>query len=64
MTTVVTRETWKAQAAAVGLSLEAIAHLTDTKYPSVYAYSVGRRRAPDAWLAAVAALIRARENAA
>lgn len=51
------RKEWALQAEALGISLEAVAFLTDASYPSVYAYARGLRNPTSQWLDAVDRLV-------
>jgi hypothetical protein len=53
---------WYERAERVGLSLEWLAAMTGVSWSSAYAYKVGRRRTPPAWLEKVELLISARDN--
>lgn len=48
---------WHQRAEELGVSLEYIAVFTKCSFATVYAYKVGRRRTPPAWLARVEALL-------
>lgn len=49
-----TRDTWRIELRAQGRTLAWLARATETPASTVYAYSMGKRRAPDTWLMKVA----------
>lgn len=53
---------WYERAERAGLSLEWLSAMTGVSFASTYAYKVGRRRTPPAWLEKVELLIAARDN--
>jgi len=54
---VVTRDNWPDLVKRAGIRLEVLAVRTGKSYSAVYRYSTGSRRAPDEWIAQVAALL-------
>jgi hypothetical protein len=48
------RDSWRIELREQGRSLRWLAETTATPKGTVYAYSMGKRRAPDAWLEKVA----------
>ena len=48
---------WYERAEQTGISLELIAAATGKSFATVYAYKVGRRRAPEGWLLEVERLL-------
>ena len=48
---------WHQRAEELGVTLEYLAVVTKCSFATVYAYKVGRRRTPPAWLARVEALL-------
>lgn len=58
------RDTWRIELREHGLTLKWLALVTETPVSTVYAYSIGKRRAPDAWLVKVAAALKPVRKAA
>jgi hypothetical protein len=58
----VTRDNWPTLVKQAGIRLEVLAVKTGKSYSAVYRYSNGSRKAPDEWIAQVAAVLG--ENAA
>jgi hypothetical protein len=58
------RGTWRIELDEQGRTLAWLARATGTPASTVYAYSMGKRRAPDAWLNKVAAALGLTEQAA
>ena len=54
---VVTRDNWPELVKQAGIRLEVLAVRTGKSYSAVYRYSRGDRKAPDEWIAQVAALL-------
>jgi hypothetical protein len=54
---VVTRDNWADLVKRADIRLEVLAVRTGKSYSAVYRYSNGSRKAPDAWIAQVAAVL-------
>ncbi len=54
---VVTRDNWLNLVSRAGIRLEVLAVKTGKSYSAVYRYSNGSRKAPDEWIAQVAAVL-------
>jgi hypothetical protein len=54
---VVTRDNWPTLVRQAGIRLEVLAVKTGKSYSAVYRYSNGSRKAPDEWIAQVAAVL-------
>ena len=64
MNTTPTRETWREEVRARGLTLKGLAKLTGKSFRSVSAYSEGTRRPSDEWIARVGEVIAAMDGVA
>lgn len=58
------RDTWRIELRKQGRTLAWLARTTETPASTVYAYSIGRRSAPDSWLQKVAIALGLTERAA
>ena len=58
------RDTWRIELDEQGRTLRWLARATGTPESTVYAYSMGKRRAPDGWLVKVADVLGLTEQAA
>jgi hypothetical protein len=54
---VVTRDNWPALVKQADIRLEVLAVRTGRSYSAVYRYANGSRKAPDEWIAQVAAIL-------
>jgi hypothetical protein len=58
MQVTITRENWRTEVEARGITLRGVALATGSSVRSVYAYAQGTRRPSDAWVSKVAEVIR------